>query len=48
VIESSNNLTFAPYDFCYPHLDEHVKAVGFNVEATKWNLIFDFTPRNDG
>ena len=31
IIESSSNLTFAPYNVAYPLLDEHVKAAGFNV-----------------
>jgi hypothetical protein len=31
-------LKFAPYNFAYPHLDEHIKAVGFDVSMT--NSIF--------
>ena len=48
IIESSSNLKFAPYNLAYPKLDEHVAAVGFNPAANKWELIFDFTERDEG
>ena len=31
IIESSSNLTFAPYNVAYPLLDEHAKAAGFDT-----------------
>lgn len=34
IIESSVNLKFAPYNLAYPHLDEQVKTVGFDVSKT--------------
>lgn len=43
MIESSERLTFAPYNLAYPKLDEHVGNTGFNVEENKWDMIFDFT-----
>jgi Tubulin binding cofactor C len=43
IIESSANITFAPYNVAYPKLDEHVRSVGFDPQVNKWDLIFDFT-----
>jgi hypothetical protein len=43
IIESSNDLTFAPYNLAYPYLDEHLQKVGFDINTNKWELIFDFT-----
>ena len=58
IIESSSNLTFAPYNVAYPLLDEHAKAAGFdtskllyrlkNLGVNKWDLIFDFTKDESG
>lgn len=31
IIESSQNLKFAPYNVAYPFLDEQVKTVGFDI-----------------
>ena len=31
VIESSSNVTIAPYNVAYPHLDQHVAACGFDL-----------------
>lgn len=36
IIETSSNLTFAPYNVAYPLLDQHVAAVGFDPSANKW------------
>ena len=36
IIESSNNLTFAPYNLAYPLLGEHVKSAGFDPNQNKW------------
>ena len=47
MIESSERLTFAPYNLAYPKLEEHVEAVGFDVEENKWDMIFDFTDTNE-
>ena len=46
VIESSDNLKFAPYNVGYPLLDKHAESIGFDVNTNKWDLIFDFT-KND-
>lgn len=48
IIESSNNLVFAPYNISYPLLAQHAEAVGFNTSINKWNLIFDFTQNQKG
>jgi len=33
IIESSNNLKFAPYNVAYPLLDEQVKEIGFDTST---------------
>ena len=48
IIESSSNLTFAPYNVAYPLLDEHAKTVGFDTSVNKWDLIFDFNKKDSG
>ena len=45
VIESSDNLTFGPFNVAYPLLDEQAKEAGFNTEINKWELIYDFTAK---
>lgn len=47
IIESSSNLTFAPYNLAYPHLDRHVDASGLDISQNKWDLVFDFTDTNE-
>ena len=58
IIESSSDLTFAPYNFKYGVLKEHVLAANLVGEFTdddgvlqkkvnKWNLVHDFTKRED-
>ena len=41
IIESSNNLKFAPYNVAYPFLDEHVKAVGFDTSNNIVDNLYD-------
>ena len=59
IVESSSNLTFAPYNLKYPFLKEHSDSAvitgdfvdddGKTVTKTNhWNQIFDFTKRSDG
>lgn len=48
VIESSANLTFAPYNLAYPQLKEHAAKANLDPEVNKWELIFDFTTQADG
>lgn len=43
VIESSSNLTFAPFNLAYPGLKEHAAKAKLNTEVNKWDMIFDFT-----
>lgn len=47
VIESSNNLTFAPYNVSYPQQDQHLAACELSPEENKWDMIFDFTDTNE-
>lgn len=57
-MESSSNLTFAPYNFKYPQLQPHSEAAAIigefkddegvtQTKVNKWNLIFDFTEKVD-
>jgi len=59
IIESSTNLTFAPWNLKYSKLDEQsvaAKIVGefkddegtTMMKVNKWNQIFDFTTKPDG
>ena len=59
IIESSSGVVFAPYNFKYPRLREHAEAADLIGEykdddgimqkrVNKWNLVFDFTKRDDG
>jgi len=58
-VESSTNLTFGPYNFKYPKLEEHSDSallVGeftddegkVQTKVNHWNQIFDFTKKADG
>ena len=46
VIESSSNLTFAPYNLAYPHLLEHFADANLDSDKNRWDLVFDFTGTN--
>ena len=59
IIESSHGLVFVPYNFKYPQLRQQAQAADIIGEfkdeegqlqkkVNKWNLIFDFTKREDG
>ena len=48
IIESSNNLTFYPYNVTYPKLREHATAADLPIAENKWDLIFDFTKKKSG
>ena len=47
IIESSQNLTFAPYNVAYPGLDKQAAQVGFDTTVNKWDLIFDFNKEDN-
>lgn len=48
MIESSTNLTFAPFNVGYPRLRDQAKEAEIDPNENKWELIFDFTPiKND-
>ncbi|CAK0880503.1 unnamed protein product [Prorocentrum cordatum] len=48
VIESSSDLSFAPFAAEYPGLSAQFKQVGFVASRNLWTAIFDFTGRADG
>lgn len=48
IIESSQDLTFAPYNFAYPLMDQHAASANLKTDVNKWNMIFDFTTKSDG
>lgn len=59
IVESSSNITFAPYNFKYPLLEEHSKLANLQGEYkdddgkvckkfNRWNEIHDFTKKADG
>ena len=43
IIESSQRLTFGPYNLSYPHLDEHMVGAKLDPNSNRWDLVFDFT-----
>ena len=48
-IESSNTIEIAPYNFAYPLLDKHCQKAGYaKIEENHWDLVHDFTERDDG
>ena len=59
IVESSSNITFAPFNMRYPFLKEHSDAANITgdfvdddgktvTKTNHWNQIFDFTKRDDG
>jgi len=42
VIETSSDLTFAPFNGSYPGLSEHFKAANLDPAVNLWQKIFDF------
>jgi protein XRP2 len=48
VIESSANVTFAPYNLTYPNLDSQIEASLLHKNINKWDLVFDFTKQESG
>ena len=59
IIESSSGLTIGPFNWKYPLLKQHsvlAEVIGdfkddsgtMVTKTNKWNLIFDFTKRDDG
>ncbi|CAJ1408308.1 unnamed protein product, partial [Effrenium voratum] len=43
VIESSEDLAFAPWSASYPCSKAHFEKLGFNPEKNLWNAIYDFS-----
>lgn len=43
-LEKVTNIQFAPYNFSYPHIDEHFTKARLNVDLNRWSEVFDFTP----
>ena len=42
IIENCSQVTFAPYAWSYPKLDDHFRQSGLNVEQSNWTCIDDF------
>ena len=47
-IESSDGIQIAPYNFAYPLQDKHCEKAGINIQENHWDLVHDFTERDDG
>lgn len=47
MIESSGNLTFAPYNVSYPLQDEHLTACELDPSVNNWDKVFDFTDTSE-
>jgi len=45
IIESSDNLTFAPYNLSYPFLLEQMNEAELDPYHNRWDVIFDFTEK---
>lgn len=48
IIETSRDLTFAPFNGAYKELPAQFKSAGLNPEDNHWRQIFDFNPLEDG
>ena len=48
IIESSDNLVFAPYNVAYNGLAAHAASAGLDTQTNKWDQIFDFTEKEAG
>lgn len=47
IIESSEELLFAPWAASYPSCSKQFKQAGFDPEKNLWNAVFDFTGKPD-
>lgn len=47
VIESSEDLAFAPWAASYPGCSKHFEMLKFDPQKNHWNAIFDFTGKGD-
>ena len=47
-IESSAGIQVAPFNFAYPLLDKHCESADLNIQENHWDLVHDFTEREDG
>ena len=43
-LENAKNVQLGPYNFTYPHIDEHFVKAKLNLDLDKWSEVFDFTP----
>ena len=48
VIESSSNLTFAPFNVAYHGLQGQMEKAGLKPDENRWELLYDFTPKESG
>lgn len=44
VIETSDDLTFAPWAARYPSCEAQFRATGFDPDRNLWNAVYDFNP----
>merc|ERR1712232_920220 len=42
IIETSDELTFAPWSAQYPKCTEQFRRVGFDPQRNLWNAVYDF------
>eukprot|EP00656_Telonema_subtile_P050623 TRINITY_DN6605_c0_g2_i2.p1 TRINITY_DN6605_c0_g2~~TRINITY_DN6605_c0_g2_i2.p1 ORF type:complete len:308 (-),score=41.05 TRINITY_DN6605_c0_g2_i2:41-964(-) len=47
VIETSSDMTFAPFNGAYPGLGKHFKSASLDPSTNKWANIFDFNKDDD-
>ena len=47
IIKSSSRLRFAPYNLGYPGLKQHAEEAALSTELNKWELIYDFTKKDE-
>lgn len=47
IIETSQELAFAPWAAYYPQCSSHFSKLGFNPNRNLWNAVFDFTGKLD-
>lgn len=47
IIESSEDLTFAPWSASYPGCTRHFEMLKFDPRRNMWNALFDFTGKAD-
>ena len=47
IIEASSGLRIAPFNLGYPKLRQHAEAAELDPNVNKWELVFDFTEKEE-